>query len=321
MLLRYDHSKVAVEDVVEGDLLLGPDGGSRRAFNIVKGTERLYRIVFGKREDLVVTGNHILVLHRYTGHKNRYKGPTMAQHHENFADRFGNLPQPSSEPGAVDRPQYLTKQRPDFMSALKSVLIWMLNVQGRPRSADRIRNVINGTSGIRACESHILIDIPEGDPSKRAHTTYAWGNASRALLTGHPDHPPEFFDTREEAYAAAVRKSREIRNSGELTLDNLRVRFMDKSANGLAGAIKVDSAMPRLDLLWGPNRTALKFRVSAKTETGICGRFYGFPGLPPGSSPEIDDVHSDNSDVDTTTANELHGGRPGPGTLPSRDRS
>lgn len=64
-LLRYDGSEIAVEDVQEGDLLLGPDGGSRRAFNIVKGSERLYRIKMDSRqEDLVVTGNHILVLHR-----------------------------------------------------------------------------------------------------------------------------------------------------------------------------------------------------------------------------------------------------------------
>jgi pre-mRNA-processing factor 8 len=65
MLLRYDGTKVAVEDVSEGDLLLGPDGGPRRAFNIVKGKDRLYRIQMGANmEDLVVTSNHILVLHR-----------------------------------------------------------------------------------------------------------------------------------------------------------------------------------------------------------------------------------------------------------------
>ena len=64
-LLRHDGSKVAVEDVEEGDLLLGPDGGPRRASNIVKGKDRLYRIkIGGKEEDLVVTPNHILVLHR-----------------------------------------------------------------------------------------------------------------------------------------------------------------------------------------------------------------------------------------------------------------
>ena len=86
-LLRHDGSKVAVEDVEEGDLLLGPDGGPRRASNIVKGKDRLYRIVFGRREDLVVTRNHILVLHRHTKYKNRYEGPTMEQSHQTFGEQ------------------------------------------------------------------------------------------------------------------------------------------------------------------------------------------------------------------------------------------
>ncbi|ODH52412.1 pre-mRNA-processing-splicing factor 8 [Paracoccidioides brasiliensis] len=65
LLLRYDGTKVEVENVREGDLLLGPDGGPRRAFNIVGGRDRLYRIKMeGGKEDLVVTPNHILVLHR-----------------------------------------------------------------------------------------------------------------------------------------------------------------------------------------------------------------------------------------------------------------
>jgi pre-mRNA-processing factor 8 len=63
-LLRYDGTRVAVEDVEDGDSLLGPDGGPRLVFNIVKGEERLYRIVSEKLEDLVVTSNHILVFHR-----------------------------------------------------------------------------------------------------------------------------------------------------------------------------------------------------------------------------------------------------------------
>ncbi|KAJ6787598.1 hypothetical protein PWT90_04999 [Aphanocladium album] len=74
MLLRYDHSQVAVEDVKEGDLLLGPDGGPRRAFNVVSGKDCLYRIKIGSRkEDLVVTANHILVLH-----KERLSGTDLA---------------------------------------------------------------------------------------------------------------------------------------------------------------------------------------------------------------------------------------------------
>lgn len=64
LLLRHNGTKVAVEDVKEGDLLLGPDGGPRRAFNIVSGKDRLYRIRIGaQKEDLVVTPNHILVFH------------------------------------------------------------------------------------------------------------------------------------------------------------------------------------------------------------------------------------------------------------------
>jgi len=65
-LLRFDGTKVSVEDVVEGDLLLGPDGGPRRAFNIVNGEERLFRLKMDHQdqEDLVVTSNHILVFHR-----------------------------------------------------------------------------------------------------------------------------------------------------------------------------------------------------------------------------------------------------------------
>ncbi|KPM39665.1 Pre-mRNA-processing-splicing factor 8 [Neonectria ditissima] len=65
MLLRYDDSLVAVEDVKEGDVLMGPDGGPRHVFNVVSGKDRLYRIKVGSgKEDLVVTSNHILVLHR-----------------------------------------------------------------------------------------------------------------------------------------------------------------------------------------------------------------------------------------------------------------
>jgi pre-mRNA-processing factor 8 len=65
MLLRHDHSQVAVEDVIEGDLLLGPDGGPRRVFNVVNGKDRLYRIeIESRKEDLVVTSNHILVFHQ-----------------------------------------------------------------------------------------------------------------------------------------------------------------------------------------------------------------------------------------------------------------
>lgn len=64
-LLKHDGSLVEVQDVREGDLLLGPDSGPRRAFNIVSGRDRLYRIkIAADKEDLVVTPNHILVFLR-----------------------------------------------------------------------------------------------------------------------------------------------------------------------------------------------------------------------------------------------------------------
>ena len=47
------------------------------------------------------------------------------------------LPLPSSTPGDSERSKNLTKQKPDFMSALESVLAWMLSVErGEPAKTD-----------------------------------------------------------------------------------------------------------------------------------------------------------------------------------------
>ncbi|KAL4980325.1 NUC071 domain-containing protein [Aspergillus desertorum] len=109
-LLRYDSTKVNVEDVKEGDLLLGPDGGPRRAFNIVSGKDRLYRIkIDGKKEDLVVTPNHILVLHRPKSiSANIYSDPSMechVQHSEDIhgqAERYDTVEMTAAEFAALD---------------------------------------------------------------------------------------------------------------------------------------------------------------------------------------------------------------------------
>ncbi|KAK7431812.1 pre-mRNA-splicing factor 8 [Neonectria magnoliae] len=91
MLLRYDDSQVAVEDVKEGDLLLGPDGGPRRVFNVVSGKDRLYRIKVGSgKEDLVVTTNHILVLHKEKSGTN------------SAADRYDTVEMTAAEFAALD---------------------------------------------------------------------------------------------------------------------------------------------------------------------------------------------------------------------------
>jgi len=92
-LLRYDGTQVAVENVKEGDLLLGPDGGPRRAFNIVKGDEPLYRIKMGGgKEDLVVTPNHILVLHREKSGSNKHQEPIDENSRQGLEAQLGDLP-------------------------------------------------------------------------------------------------------------------------------------------------------------------------------------------------------------------------------------
>ncbi|KAF2465352.1 pre-mRNA processing splicing factor 8 [Lindgomyces ingoldianus] len=107
-LLRYDGTKVAVEDVKEGDLLLGPDGGPRRAFNVVKGTDRLYRIKVGAhKEDLVVTANHILVLHRKKSHGNEDEGSEHYDTIEMIAADFAAL-------DPTERSKYLLFRSPGF---------------------------------------------------------------------------------------------------------------------------------------------------------------------------------------------------------------
>jgi pre-mRNA-processing factor 8 len=116
-LLRFDGTKVAVENVKEGDLLLGPDGGPRRAFNIVNGEDHLYRISIGaSKEDLVVTSNHILVLHKAKGAGNIYEGTNVQEHQSRFEDKFGDLPIPSSLPADEERPNNVTKPRADFLA-------------------------------------------------------------------------------------------------------------------------------------------------------------------------------------------------------------
>ena len=300
MLLRHDGSKVAVEDVAEGDLLLGPDGGPRRAFNIVKGEDRLYRFEMGRRGDLVVTPNHILVLHRQQLGRTNYIEPSVADHRKSFTERFCELPELSSEPADPARPKFLTKDRPDYMSALKSTLAWMLEIPREDQSARRIRNLLNGTTGIIAEPELYYIHIPTGTDEK-AWYTYCWGNPARGGLKGHPDYPPVFFKDKEETFAAAIAKSRELRNNGDLTLENLRQRFLDKSADGLKGYIKVDSALPNLTLRWSQNRSLLQFQ--AKTRSGGTSharsfRFSDFPESSQASEEDFDEANESHARED-----------------------
>jgi hypothetical protein len=63
-VLRADASLVAVEDVREGDCLLGPDGRPRRVCGLAQGIAPLYRVTQKTGMSYVVNGDHILVLER-----------------------------------------------------------------------------------------------------------------------------------------------------------------------------------------------------------------------------------------------------------------
>jgi hypothetical protein len=63
VVLRYSGATVRVDQVREGDLLMGDDGTPRQVLRMNTGVDRLYDIEFGgDSQTLTVTGNHILCL-------------------------------------------------------------------------------------------------------------------------------------------------------------------------------------------------------------------------------------------------------------------
>ncbi|KAM0212373.1 hypothetical protein ACHAPA_008675 [Fusarium lateritium] len=315
MLLRFDHSKVAVEDVKEGDLLLGPDGQPRKAFNVVNGSDRLYRIKVGSRkEDLVVTANHILVLHKAKSSGNVYDGPAPIEHRARIEEQISDLPVPSSDPADENRPNNVVKDRPSFIAALRSAVAWLLNAERGRTGEAHIRNALNGTIGITSRQESYIVNIPVGRGSRSEWATYAWGNPTRTNLRGHVDHPPVFYASKDEAFAAAVAKSRELHDAGDVTLSNLRDRFLEKSANGKGGEVRLDSSLPNMFLLWNKNGSVLKIRVYYSRDRKKYGRYYTFPSLPNadsvGNSQEtnadnVGDLQLSDSDSDTDSDEEM----------------
>lgn len=279
-----------MEDVKEGDLLLGPDGEPRTASNIVCGKEPLYRIEIGARkDDLVVTSNHILVLHRTKGSGNNYEGATAQGHQHRFENQFGDLPVPSSSPANPDRPNNLIKRRPDFVSALKSAIAWSLNAERGKKGADTLRNTLNGTTGMTTRQESYIVNIPVGKGGRSEYATFAWGNPERTNIEGHEKHPVVFLPNKEAAFAAAVSKSREIHDTGELTLATLKQRFLEKSANGQGGELRIDTGLPNMFLLWNKGGSDLRVRVYCSNNYKKYGRSFAFPSLPSSSDVEGED--------------------------------
>lgn len=61
-VLMYDGTVKAVEDVVVGDRLMGPDSAARTVMSLARGREMLYRVTPKKGDSYVVNESHILSL-------------------------------------------------------------------------------------------------------------------------------------------------------------------------------------------------------------------------------------------------------------------
>lgn len=67
-ILMYDGTIKMVQDVIDGDLVMGDDSRARRVFGITRGRDRMYKITNVKGESYIVNSEHILSL-KYTGRK------------------------------------------------------------------------------------------------------------------------------------------------------------------------------------------------------------------------------------------------------------
>lgn len=283
-LVRYDGTHVEVQDVKEGELLLGPDGGPRQAYNVVNGKDRLYRIKLGAgKEDLVVTANHILVLHRENHSSSSFTEPSIKGHVERLDDSLGELPVPNSSPARSGLPNNLVKERTDFLSALKSALTWYLRADRSEAGNAVVRNVLNGTIGIKPEKDSYRVYHPQ---AKGEYFTFAWGNPQQTDVKGHAKNPPVFSPSKDESFELAVAKSRELHARDEASLATLRRRFLDKSADGKGGEIKLDANLPNMFLLWNKNRSKLKIRVYFSRNYKKYGQAYASPEMLPSSELE-----------------------------------
>lgn len=73
-VLRYDGTIAPVENIVVGDLLMGPDSRPRRVLSLARGQETLYRVTPTKGDPYIVNESHVLSLKR-TGVKSNPQYP------------------------------------------------------------------------------------------------------------------------------------------------------------------------------------------------------------------------------------------------------
>lgn len=174
------------------------------------------------------------------------------------------------------------------MTALKKCIAWVLEFPCSETARKVLRNALNGTSAVKQCYTYYRVDLPigQGQNQEKKWYTFSWGNPTSRILKGHKEYPPVFYNTQDEAYAAAVAKTRELRRSGAKTLSNLRDRFLQARVPGEKGYIAVDEGLPRIKLQWTQNG-GLSLRAEGFKDKETHGRCFNFPSFPDGNMEEL----------------------------------
>nr|OQO24078.1 hypothetical protein B0A51_11809 [Rachicladosporium sp. CCFEE 5018] len=278
VVLNYEGERVALKDLKEGDLLLGPTGECQTVRDITRGSGRLYRVHISSRGDLYLSQYAVVsVLKRVKTCGQSRDGPTVDDHLAAFAQKYGALPDPlSSEAGNVDGERNKRTQKVDFWSALRTAIKWQLTFPRTENAARQLRNYLNGAKGITQNTSSYHFNTHLGK-NKYKRDIFAWGNSAR----GKSPKNATWFDSREEAFQAVLACSRRAHNSGAVTVANLLPRFHAAGdGNSSERCINVDENLPGMDLVWRSGKTGLSLRVNGKYEGVMYNRYFAFPGLP-----------------------------------------
>ncbi|OQO08910.1 hypothetical protein B0A48_05800 [Cryoendolithus antarcticus] len=227
------------------------------------------------------------------GRAKYFEGPTLEDHIIRLQQQYGTFPEPSSEPGDVDRPRRVLKERSSLMAALRSAIMWQLNFPRDNELATSIlRNYLNGTTGIRSSTASYQVLLGHDDDGKKIWANFAWGNDQR---TNQGDQAV-FYESQQEAFAAAIQRSREVHSVGAITVANLRQRF-DAVDTSSGGYIPVDRCIPGLVLVWRTNGSRLSIRAEITRDRLKHCRDYFFPTTWT-SGPGSDDTENEGMDTD-----------------------
>ena len=248
-VMRFDGSPVAVEDIVQADELMGPDGTKRTVTGLVNGVARLYTMKTPKGT-IVATGNHVLCLKVNRQAQITHDYDTEG-HQARLTQILGELPVPTSTPGRAEGPSSRNVTRDDFISALRSAVAYSLKLPG---SKNR-QNKQFGLSGIHSLQHEFRVRVPKNHPTLEVGDK-CFSFAGKPGKRKERVHKVELFDSKEKALAAAKKFAKEVNNhANRETLWNLAERYdkamLEGSDNLNAPArIQVDQGLPGVHLTW-----------------------------------------------------------------------